>query len=70
MNKNSFWLEGAKLWRKSEQGWLKTNQDDPETCARNAAEYAKMAERSEAGATKAPVKVILVFEDGTQEVWE
>lgn len=66
------WMESAALWKKSAAGWKKGKTKgisgwSPEECMEQVAAYTKMENEAMEKASKAPVKIVLYFEDGSTE---
>lgn len=64
------WLDNAAVWHKAADDWRKDRDASDAERHHNIREYTKWAKESEARAAKAPVKIVHIFADGTQRVFE
>ncbi len=64
------WMTAAIMWRSYAQDWTSSRMHSRAERMKEAAAYIKRAEECEARAADAPVKIIMVFADGREEVME
>lgn len=61
------WLDNAECWRKSAEVWSMSTQPDAHL---EVVSYQRLEKNSREHAANAPVKVILIFADGREKVYE